>query len=224
MSDVETWVFRPRRRDGCPQEHRGHGGLDLYQPAISRGLLMRRFYRITGKAEDLEEALQVERTRSSSTRSWPLPPRSTRAATGSGLGRNLKGNIYFGDGGTATSALCVILDYADPKKRWLYLKALERYARFVVDGCLFDLPQGRMGRESTAGWVIGEGRGQGRARLRILCRPSQHEALHDRHGRPRAGHSFPALYALTEKPEYKTIATDAVTWLLKSRKPDGEIP
>ena len=218
MSDVETWVLSLDVGTGVLKNTEDTADSIFINGNFAR--LLCAVYRITGKAEDLEEALKWSDSFFVNQK-LAITSEINEGGYWTDLSRNLKGNIYFGDGGTATSALGVILDYADPKKRWLYLKALERYARFVADGCLFD-PQG-LGRESTAGWVIGEGEDKGALGCgfyagHLSTKPYTIATA------TTGGAFFSALYALTEKPEYKTIATDAVTWLLKSRKPDGEIP
>ena len=120
-----------------------------------------------------------------------------------------------------TSALAVILNYAEPNKKSLYLKALERYARFVIDGCHID-PQG-LGREGAAGWVIRQGEDRGALGCgyyegHLSLKPYTTSTA------TTGGGFFSALYALTGKAEYKNIAAGAVAWLLKIRRPDGEIP
>jgi hypothetical protein len=137
------------------------------------------------------------------------------------LSRNPRGNIYFGDGGTAASALAVVLGYAEPKKKNLYLGALERYARFVIDGCLID-PQG-LDREASAGWVIRQGEDRGALGCgyylgHLSLKPYTISTA------TTGGGFFSALFALTGSAEYREIARGAVTWLLKIRKTDGEIP
>ncbi len=137
------------------------------------------------------------------------------------LSRNPKGNIYFGDGGTAASALAVGLGLADPRRGSLYLKALERYARFVVRGTAAD-PQG-LGREAAAGWLIREGADKGALGCgyylgHLSVKPYTVSTA------TTGGAFFAALAKLTGKPEYAAIARGAVAWLLRIRKPDGEIP
>ncbi|OGD18643.1 MAG: hypothetical protein A2W03_08600 [Candidatus Aminicenantes bacterium RBG_16_63_16] len=182
--------------------------------------LLAAIYRLTGKEVDLHEALKWCDSFFVNQR-LAITSETNESGYWVDLSRNPKGNIYFGDGGTAASALAAILNYADPKKRWIYLKALERYARFVVDGCLFD-PQG-LGRESTASWVIAEGDDKGALGCgfyegHLSVKPYTIATA------TTGGGFFAALYRLTEKPEYKDIAAGAVAWLLKIRKPDGEIP
>jgi len=182
--------------------------------------LLAAIYRITGKEVDLHEALKWCDSFFVNQR-LAITSEINEAGYWVDLSRNPKGNIYFGDGGTAASALAAILDYADPKKRWLYLKALERYARFVADGILLD-PQG-LGRETTASWVIAEGDDKGALGCgfyegHLSVQPYTIATA------TTGGGFFAALYRLTEKPEYKDIAAGAVAWLLKIRNPDGEIP
>ena len=74
------------------------------------------------------------------------------------LSRNPKGNIYFGDGGTAASALAAGLRGGPPAK-----VALPESSRAVRElrprGILRD-PQG-FGREATTTWIIREGDDKG---------------------------------------------------------------
>lgn len=182
--------------------------------------LLAAVYRITGKEIDLNEALKWCDAFFINQR-LAITSEINEAGYWVDLSRNAKGNIYFGDAGTAASALASIVDYADPKKRWLYLKALERYARFVTDGILLD-PQG-LGRETTASWVISEGEDKGALGCgfyegHLSVKPYTVATA------TTGGGFFAALYRLTEKPEYKEIAAGAVSWLLRIRKPDGEIP
>lgn len=218
LSDVEAWVLGLNVGTQVLKNTEDTEDSIFINGNFAR--LLAANYRITGKNVDLEEALK-----------WcdsffvnqklAITSEINEGGYWVDLSRKLKGNIYFGDGGTATSALAAILDYADPKKRWLYLKALERYARFVTDGCLFD-PQG-LDRESTTSWVIGEGDDKGALGCgfyegHLSVKPYTIATA------TTGGAFFSALYALTEKPEYKDIAAGAVAWLLKIRKPDGEIP
>ena len=81
--------------------------------------------------------------------------------------------VWFGDGGTASTMLAIGYRFADEKRKALYLGALERYATFVMKGCL-TAPPGR-GQKGSPGWVIAEGPDKGalgcgyyRGRLSIL--------------------------------------------------------
>jgi hypothetical protein len=218
LADVEAWVLDLDVGSGVLKNTEDTADSIFINGNFAR--LLNAIYRITGKSVDLAEALRWCDSFFVGQR-LAITSEINEAGYWVDLNRNLKGNIYFGDGGTAASAMASILDYADPKKRWLYLKALERYARFVADGCLFD-PQ-RLNRESTASWVIEEGDDKGALGCgfyegHLSVKPYTIATA------TTGGAFFSALYALTEKPEYKNIAQDAVSWLLKIRKPDGEIP
>ncbi|MCP4643997.1 MAG: hypothetical protein GY851_26375 [bacterium] len=175
-------------------------------------------YRLTGNQAHLNEALRwcdtfctiqqhVESSKGDEVGFWPdCGP---------------KGNIYFGDAGTATHTMAAVYAEADKDRQATYLAALERYARFVIDGCAQD-PQGG-DRAVTNSWVIREGDAAGalgcgyyRGKLSVeqytIATATTGAAL------------MSELYAITGKAEYKDIATGAVTWLLKTRKDDGEIP
>ncbi|MDD8016140.1 MAG: prenyltransferase/squalene oxidase repeat-containing protein, partial [Acidobacteriota bacterium] len=182
--------------------------------------LLASIHRITGRETGLREAL---RWCDSFYVHQRLAPTSKTEEGGFwvDLSRNPKGNIYFGDGGTAAAALAVVLNHADAKRKALYLGALERYARFVMDGCLFD-PQS-MGREAVSSWVIQDGENKGALGCgyylgHLSVKPYTISTA------TTGGGFFSALYGLTGKPEYKDIAAGAVAWLLKIQKPDGEIP
>ncbi len=177
-------------------------------------------YRIVGNEAYLKEALRWGDSFYHHQR-ISMTSRPDEAGYWVDLSRNPRGNIYFGDGGTATSALAIILDYAEPGKKSLYLKALERYARFVIDGCHID-PQG-LGREAAAGWVIRQGEDKGALGCgyyegHLSLKPYTISTA------TTGGGFFSALFALTGKAEYRDVAGGAVAWLLKIRRPDGEIP
>ena len=132
-----------------------------------------------------------------------------------------KGNIYFGDAGTAVHALASVYHEADAVRQKRYVAAMERYARFVIDGCARD-PQDA-GRAVTDTWVIRDGvdvgaLGCGYYRGKLSVEPYTIATA-------TTGTAFMAeLYAITGKREYKEIATNATKWLLETRKEDGEIP
>ncbi len=177
-------------------------------------------YRISGKEAYLQEALRWGEFYYHQQR-LAITSKIEEAGYWVDLSRNPRGNIYFGDGGTAASALAIVLGYAEPKKKSIYLGALERYARFVIDGCLID-PQG-LGREASSGWVIRYGANKGALGCGYY---SGHLSLkpYTISTATTGGGFFSALFALTARPEYKEIARGAVAWLLKIRRPDGEIP
>ncbi len=131
------------------------------------------------------------------------------------------GNIYFGDAGTAATALAIGHRYADTgarKKR--YLDAMHRYVRFVTEGCAED-PQGK-GREVTSSWVIRKGKAKGALgcgyyRGKLSTEPYTIASA------TTGTAFFSTLYGIEPKPLYKEVAGGAARWLLTLRKPDGEI-
>ena len=120
----------------------------------------------------------------------------------------------------AAAALARSYVYADKARKRVYRKALERYARVLVEGYQ---PQGaRKSWEGSSGWVIFRGKDGGGIAMGILdgqvsVRPSTASTA--------AGSLFfSQLYALTENPEYRRLAADAVRWLIRNRRPNGQIP
>ncbi|MBN2310609.1 MAG: hypothetical protein JXR94_16675 [Candidatus Hydrogenedentes bacterium] len=132
-----------------------------------------------------------------------------------------QGNIYFGDAGTAAHALAALHREAAPERQATYRAAMERMARFVIDGCPHD-PQGA-GRDATPTWIIRDGNdagaiGCGYYRGKLSTEPYTIATA------TTGTAFFSELFAITGDPEYKGIATRAVKWLLRSRNDDGEIP
>jgi len=132
-----------------------------------------------------------------------------------------RGNIYFGDAGTAATALAVGYHLADESRRQIYLKAMERKARFVIEGCDKD-PQG-LGREASKGWVIGEGPdkgalGCGYYRGHLSVKPYTIATA------TTGGAFFSELFGITQDARYRQVALDATRWLTKIRQRDGELP
>lgn len=126
-------------------------------------------------------------------------------------------DIYFGDTGTAVTALARIARQAPEKKRAAYIEAMRRYARFVAEGCAGD-PQGK-GRGGSPGWINKEGAvGCGYYGGHVSTQPYTIATA------TTGGAFFSELYSLTKDPTYRRIAAGAVRWLLARRKPDGEIP
>ncbi len=132
-----------------------------------------------------------------------------------------KGNIYFGDMGTAATGLAMGFRRADPKRQAMYLKAMERMARFVIEGTLVD-PQDE-GRKACDGWVIKDGPDQGALGCGYI---SGHlSTIRYTVATSNTGATFlPELYAITGNKEYREIAANAVRWILRIRKDSGEIP
>ncbi len=132
-----------------------------------------------------------------------------------------EGNIYFGDAGTAATALAVGYRFADNKRRALYLEAMERKARFVTQGCAKD-PQGR-GRGAAKTWVITKGPdkgalGCGYYKGKLSLEPYTIATA------TTGGAFFSELFDITGNPEHRNIALGAIKWLVRIRKDDGELP
>ena len=130
-------------------------------------------------------------------------------------------NIYFGDGGTAATALALGYRFADGKQKAVYLTAMENMARFVMHGCAAD-PQDK-GREATRSWVIATGPNRGALGCGYYLGHLSIEP-YTVSTATTGGAFFASLYAITDKSEYRDVARNATKWLLTIRKPDGEIP
>ncbi|MFO7974356.1 MAG: hypothetical protein R6V12_06970 [Candidatus Hydrogenedentota bacterium] len=175
-------------------------------------------YRITGNRAHLAEALRWCDT-------FCSIQQRTKTSKGDEAGFwpdcGPQGNIYFGDAGTAAHALTVISREAGADRQEVYRAAMERMARFIIDGCAGD-PQG-LGRKATDTWVIREGEdagalGCGYYRGKLSVEPYTIATA------TSGGAFMSELYAVTNTPEYREVAAGAVKWLLETRQPDGEIP
>lgn len=124
------------------------------------------------------------------------------------------------DSSLAAAALARSHVYADKARRRAYRQALERYARVLVEGYQGD--GARKGWEGSPGWVVTGGEDEGAIAMgtldgRISVGPSTASTA--------AGSLFfSQLYALTENSEYRRLASDGVRWLVRSRRPNGQIP
>jgi hypothetical protein len=175
-------------------------------------------HRIAGNKADLEEALRWCDT-------FCKIQQITRTSTGNDAGYwpdcGPQGNIYFGDAGTAATALAIGHRFADAGRQPAYLKAAERMARFVVEGCEKD-PQA-LGREAAKSWVIREGPDRGALGCgyyegHLSLKPYTIASA------TTGGAFFSELFGITGKSEHRDVAAGATRWLLKIRKDDGEIP
>jgi len=131
------------------------------------------------------------------------------------------GNIYLGDGGTATTALAGAVRYADGERKEQYLNALRLYANFVQYGTKDD-PQGK-GRGGSNGWIISSGENAGA----IGCgyyRGELSTAPYTISTSVTGAAFFSAFYVLTGERQYLEIAENAARWLTRVRKRTGEIP
>lgn len=175
-------------------------------------------YRMTGNRKHLDEALRWCDTLLTKQQQVET---STGAVGGFWPDCGPTGNIYFGDAGTAATALAIGYRLAPKERRAGYLAAMQRKFRFVTQGCKKD-PQNK-GRKVCDGWVIEQGPdkgalGCGYYRGKLSTEPYTISTA------TTGGAFFSELHAITKDPAPKAVATGAVRWLLKIRKPDGEIP
>ncbi len=122
--------------------------------------------------------------------------------------------------GTAATSLGRASVSMEGPVREATISFLERYARFLIEGCQED-PAGK-GRGGTTGWILREGEqkgamGGGYTKDRPMLKQSTVSTA--------ANAGFLAqLYALTKNAQYRDLAEDAVRWLLKSQRGIGDIP
>ena len=136
------------------------------------------------------------------------------------VGRNDGLPLNAAESCLAATALARTHVYADKFRKRTYRAALERYARVLVDG--YRGVGARKGWEGSNGWVITEGEDAGAIAMgtldgRVSDRPSTASTA-------AGGLFFAQLYRITENPEYRRLAADAVRWLIRSRRPNGQIP
>jgi len=134
--------------------------------------------------------------------------------------RGTKGIIDLSDISQDALALARIHAYADGERKQNYRQALERYARFVTEGCQKD-PGGK-DRGGSSGWVIDDGENKGALangydESHLQTKPSTQATAHH-------AAFFAEIYSITRKGQYRELASDAVRWVLKIRKPIGDIP
>lgn len=215
LADINQWIMTLDVGSGTLKNTKDTNTSVFINGNLARVLMAS--YRIDKRQAWLDEALrwcdgfcaQQERTTTSDGR-----PAGFWSDLGPGK------NIYFGDGGTAATALAMGYRFAPEERKPVYLAALENMARFVMHGCEMD-PQGK-GRAATSSWIIAEGPDQGAlgcgyyaGHLSVLPYTISTATT--------GGAFFASLYAISPKPEYQRIASAATGWLLKTRKPDGEI-
>ncbi|OGC06236.1 hypothetical protein A2V82_05550 [candidate division KSB1 bacterium RBG_16_48_16] len=131
------------------------------------------------------------------------------------------GNIYLGDAGTSATALAGIVRFTEGERRQKYLNALELYANFVEFGTKDD-PQNQ-GRGGSDGWIIRQGNDAGA----IGCgyyKGSLSLAPYIISTSVTGAAFFSCYSVLTGNERYMAFAENAVDWLLKAAKPDGEFP
>ncbi|MDE2666372.1 MAG: hypothetical protein OXI69_09485 [Acidobacteriota bacterium] len=149
------------------------------------------------------------------------PVRTTAGNTGAlWAGREGGLPLNSADSCLAAAALARSHVYADKARRRAYRQALERYARVLVEGYQGD--GARKGWDGSSGWVITGGEDEGAIALGTL---NGQVSVGPSTASTAAGSLFfSQLYALTENPEYRRLAADGVRWLVRSRRPNGQIP
>ena len=175
-------------------------------------------HRIFGEKTYLDEAMRWADTFFQQQQLVITP---TLAESGFWGDRGQTGNPYLADAGTAATALAVCSRLADPGRQALYLTAMNRYARYLREGCLRD-PQGK-GRQPSTGWIIASGDHRGA----LGCGYYEGHlsvAPYTIATAITGGAFFSELYSLTDRVEFKETAMQAVQWLFQIRKPSGEIP
>ena len=154
-----------------------------------------------------------------------LADRQQRVSTSKGNeggywpGSSGPGKLDLSETSLAAAALARGHAYADGSQRKSYQQALERYARFLLEGAQADASQQF---SASPGWVITQGEdigaigfvyGEGKA----LIKPATAATA--------AGAAFFAeLYGITRNQRYREVSVNALDWVLKNRKANGEIP
>jgi hypothetical protein len=131
----------------------------------------------------------------------------------------LPGALDLSGNSLAAMALARGYAYAGGNRKKEYQQALERYARFLVEGL-----QGDSVHQfpASSGWVIKQGEeagaiGFGYAKGAVLQKPATSSTA--------AGAAFfIGLYGISRNRQYRDTGLSAIDWILKSRRPNGEIP
>ncbi len=128
------------------------------------------------------------------------------------------GNIYFGDAGTAATALALACRYATPARQQIYQRAMDRYVRFLYQGSIDD-PQGK-GRGAATTWFVQAAAakgaiGTGYYRGHLSPHPYTVSTA------TTAAAFLSEYFALTRKPEIARDAYAAASWLMSLQTPDG---
>jgi len=131
------------------------------------------------------------------------------------------GNIYFGDAGTAATALAVGYRHVDAARKKIYLEAIQRYARFAIEGCLND-PQ-RLGRKPCDGWIIKSGKEKGAMGVGYY-RGKLHTKAYLSSTATTGAAFFAQIYDLTGNKEYKKVSLGASKFMLDIITDEGIIP
>lgn len=119
----------------------------------------------------------------------------------------------------AAVALARGYSYADGTRRKSYQQALERYSKFLLEGVKADSTKAL---PASPGWLATQGEasgamGFGYAKGKVLLKPATSATA--------AGAAFFAqLYGIAGNKQYRDASLSAVDWILRNRRPNGEIP
>ncbi|MBN1347013.1 MAG: hypothetical protein JXQ73_30260 [Phycisphaerae bacterium] len=216
LEDINRWILTLDVGSGKLKNTKDTSTSIFINGNLARVLLAS--HRITGSRAHLAETLRWCDT-------FCKQQQKTKSSTGKDAGYwpdcGPTGNIYFGDAGTAATALAIACRFADSDRQQVYREAMDQYVRFVTEGCKQD-PQSQ-GRKSATTWVIKEGPdagalGCGYYRGKLSLEPYTISTA------TTGGAFFSELFAITGNPEHKRVAADATRWLLEIRKADGELP
>ena len=145
--------------------------------------------------------------------------RRTSQGRESGYWTDGSGNIEISENCLAAAALARTFEAADGRGKKEYLQAMELLTHFLLEGTTTE-PASKM--PSVAGWGImaGEQKGawgggtlNGAASLLPSTRSTAAVAFF-----------FAELYGVTRNKQYRDIAMNSVSWLLKHRHANGEFP
>lgn len=215
LADINAWILTLDVGSGTLKNTKDTNTSIFINGNFARVLMAS--HAITGRKEYLDEAIrwcdgfcrQQERTTTA---------KGEPAGFWSDLGPGR--NIYFGDGGTAATALAIGYRFADKPRQKAYLEAMENMARFVMHGCAAD-PQGK-GREATASWIIADGKDRGALGCGYYAGHLS-TAPYTISTATTGASFFATLYSITRNGDCRDVARNAAPWLLTIRKPDGEI-
>lgn len=216
LVDLDTWIMTLDVGSGTLKNTKDTRTSVFINGNLARVLMAS--HKITGNRAYLDEAL---RWCDNLCDKQQITETSTGKQAGFWPDCSPKGNIYFGDAGTAATALAIGYRFADEKRKARYLAAMKRKFRFVTEGCRKDPQGGR--RKATRTWVISKGKdrgalGCGYYRGKLSVEPYTISTA------TTGVAFFSELYALTNDARCREIASGGARWLLKIRKPDGEIP
>ncbi|MFN8005930.1 MAG: pectate lyase [Terriglobia bacterium] len=129
------------------------------------------------------------------------------------------GNLDISENGMVAAALGRAYAVADGTQKKEYAQAMERLARFLLEGMPAE-PVSKIPAGAT--WAISAGDNKGSFAGGI--KDSLAAFLPSSRSTAAAAFFFAELYAATRDKAYRETAHNALDWLLKSRHPNGEFP